>query len=68
MRVLSLMIKIVVQVAIVVVVPGGLPAVLIYQYRRLQKRRQEAIVRRQNPGRSPSPEENADHVIPESPR
>lgn len=43
MRVLSLMLKVVVQIAIVVIVPGGLPAVLVYQYRRLQKRRRDAI-------------------------
>ncbi|HSD11948.1 MAG TPA: hypothetical protein VLC10_00170 [Patescibacteria group bacterium] len=62
MHVLSTVFRVVVQIAIVIVVPGGLPAVLIYQYRRLQKRRRDASLPLQpettpeNPDTQPFPE------------
>lgn len=67
MRVLSQVLKVVVQIAIVIIVPGGLPAVLVYQYRRLQQRRREAIAFRSD-GPKPAPEPVNQETLPESPR
>jgi hypothetical protein len=65
MHFLSTMFKVALQIAVVLVVPGGLPAVLIYQYRRLQKRRRDAIVE-PRPTRPPAANRNQE-VITESP-
>ncbi len=65
MHVLSLMFRVAVQIAIVVFVPGGLPAVRAYQYRRLLNRRREAMTHRtENP---PPPVADGRQAIPESP-
>lgn len=51
---LSRFLKISAQMLVILVVPGGVIMIIVYQYRRFQKRRIPSTDRDMNPPQSPS--------------